>query len=120
MKKCIFLFGMFLCSGALALDMPKLAQQKNCSSCHAIDKATVGPAWRDVAKRYKGNMEAPVFLVNKIQQGGFGVWGLTAMPGQNVTNEEAGILVRFILGLPAREAPVALGDQERSGQGSGR
>ena len=40
---------------ASAEEMPALAKKLNCTACHAIDKKVVGPAWRDVAKKYTGS-----------------------------------------------------------------
>ena len=100
MKYCNFAIAFMLCSSvAFAVDMPELAMKKGCAGCHAIDKKLVGPAWREVAKHYKGNNDAPIFLANKIRMGGFGVWGSLPMPAQHVSNEEADTLTKLILGL---------------------
>lgn len=100
LKNLLFTVSLMLCSPvASALDMPELAMKKNCGGCHAIDKKVVGPAWSEVAKQYKGNQEAPVVLVNKIKQGGFGIWGALPMPAQHISDEDARTLVKFILGL---------------------
>ena len=101
MRYFIFAVALTFCgSVASAIDMPDLAKKRNCPRCHAIDKKIVGPSWLDVAKRYKRNEEAPLFLANKIWQGGFGVWGPVPMPEQHVSNEEAKKLAKFILELP--------------------
>jgi cytochrome c len=93
--------GMMLASSAFAVNMPPLATQAKCVSCHAIDKKLVGPAWMDVAKKYKGNKKAEAMLVAKVQKGGSGAWGTVAMPPYGATVKEADIktLVKFILGL---------------------
>ncbi len=82
--------------------MPDLARKYNCTACHAIDKKVVGPAWMDVAKKYKGDAGAEAKLITKVSKGGGGVWGSMPMPG----NDAAGAhqadmkeLVKFILGL---------------------
>ncbi len=96
-----------LCSSvASAVDMPDLAKKKNCAGCHAIEKKLVGPSWLEVAKRYKGNNEAPIFLANKIKLGGFGIWGSLPMPAQHVSDAEADALAKFILGLSGNRQQV--------------
>ncbi len=93
--------GLMAASGAMAVEMPELAKQAKCISCHAIDKKLVGPAWMDVSKKYKGNKKAAAMLVDKVKKGGSGVWGTVAMPPYAATVKEADIkeLVKFILAL---------------------
>jgi cytochrome c len=74
-----------------------LAKAKNCMSCHAIDKKLVGPAYKDVAAKYKGDAKAPAMLAEKIKAGGKGVWGPVPMPPNNVTPEEASKLAAWVL-----------------------
>ena len=74
-----------------------LAKAKNCMACHAIDKKLVGPAYKDVAAKYKGDAKAPAMLAEKIKAGGKGVWGQIPMPPNNVTPEEAAKLAAWVL-----------------------
>jgi cytochrome c len=74
-----------------------LAKAKNCMSCHAIDKKLVGPAYKDVAAKYKGDAKAPAMLAAKVKAGGKGTWGEIPMPPNNVTDEEAKKLVAWVL-----------------------
>ena len=74
-----------------------LAKSKNCMACHAIDKKLVGPAYKDVAAKYKGDAKAPAMLAAKIKAGGKGVWGEIPMPPNNVTPEEAAKLAAWVL-----------------------
>jgi cytochrome c len=46
-----------------------LARQNNCFKCHAVDKAKVGPAWKDVAAKLKGNKEAEAILIKHLTTG---------------------------------------------------
>ena len=75
----------------------KLAQQKNCLACHAVDTKIVGPAYRDVAKKYAAQKDAAAMLVTKIIKGSSGAWGTMPMPPQAVSEAEAGQLVAWIL-----------------------
>ncbi|HXE39035.1 MAG TPA: c-type cytochrome [Azonexus sp.] len=74
-----------------------LAKAKNCLSCHAIDKKLVGPAYKDVAAKYKGDAKAPAMLAAKIKAGGKGTWGEIPMPPNNVTDDEAKKLAAWVL-----------------------
>lgn len=79
---------------------PELAKQKNCMSCHAVDAKRVGPAYKDVAKKYAGQKDAEDRLVQKVLKGGSGNWGVVAMPpNTQVTEAEARTLVKWVLGL---------------------
>ncbi len=76
-----------------------LAKAKNCMSCHALDKKLVGPAYKDVAAKYKGDKAAPAALAAKIKAGGKGVWGQIPMPPNNVTEDEAKKLAAWVLSI---------------------
>ncbi|MGH8735724.1 MAG: c-type cytochrome [Burkholderiales bacterium] len=56
-----------------------LAKKHNCLACHSVDKKTVGPAYREIAKKYKGQNVAAK-LEQKVKKGGQGVWGPVPMP----------------------------------------
>jgi cytochrome c len=56
-----------------------LARKHNCLACHTVDKKAVGPAYRDIAKKYKGQNVAAK-LQEKVKKGGQGVWGPVPMP----------------------------------------
>lgn len=78
----------------------ELAQKKNCLACHAVDKKLVGPAYKDVAAKYKGDKTAEAKLTEKVQKGGSGVWGQIPMPANPQVNpDEAKTLVKWILSL---------------------
>lgn len=75
-----------------------LAKAKNCLACHQVDKKVVGPAYKDVAKKYTAKDEA--MLVEKVLKGGKGNWGPVPMPpNAAVKPEEATKLVKWILSL---------------------
>jgi len=92
--------GLMVAGSALAADMPDLAKKNNCTACHAIDKKVVGPAFADVAKKYKGDAGAKANLVSKMIKGGGGVWGAMPMPANPKLSEaDSAALVDFVLGL---------------------
>jgi cytochrome c len=76
---------------------PDLAQKKNCMACHAADKKLVGPSYKDVAAKYKGQADAVAKLSQKIIKGGSGAWGAIPMPANNVTEAEAKQLAQWVL-----------------------
>jgi cytochrome c len=57
-----------------------LAKKHNCLACHAPDKKLVGPSWKDIGARYKGQADAPAKLADKVKKGGANVWGPVPMP----------------------------------------
>jgi cytochrome c len=76
-----------------------LAQKKNCMACHAVDKKVVGPAYKDVAKKYDGQNVAAK-LATKVMKGGAGTWGAVPMPANpQVSQAEADTLVKWVLSL---------------------
>jgi cytochrome c len=92
--------GLMIAGGSMAADMPDLAKKNGCGNCHSIDKKVVGPAWQDVANKYKGDAGAADKLTAKISKGGSGVWGAVPMPAQAKLSEaDNKELVKFILGL---------------------
>lgn len=80
-----------------ALASKELAQQKNCLACHAEATKVVGPAYKDVAAKYKGQKDAVAALAAKIKGGGAGVWGTVPMPANAVTDAEAKTLAAWVL-----------------------
>jgi cytochrome c len=76
----------------------ELAKQKNCLACHATDKKLVGPSYKDVAAKYKGDKDAAAKLAKKIREGGVGVWGQVPMPANpQVNDQEAASLAKWVL-----------------------
>jgi cytochrome c len=75
-----------------------LAKKHNCTACHAVDKKMVGPAYQDVAKKYKGQADAAAKLAEKVKKGGSGVWGAVPMPpNATVPDGDIKTLVAWVL-----------------------
>jgi cytochrome c len=90
------LAAMGICGQAFA--QAELAKAKNCMACHGIDNKIVGPAYKDVAKKYAGQKDAEDKLTQKVLKGGGGVWGAIPMPANSqVTEAEARQLVKWVL-----------------------
>jgi cytochrome c len=95
--------GLSIAGGAQALDNAAgqaLMKKSGCDGCHEIDKKVVGPAYRDVAAKYKGDKDASAKLQNKVKRGGAHVWGDIVMP-PNILASDADIktLIDWILTL---------------------
>lgn len=90
-----------------AVDALALAKKNNCLVCHAIDKKLVGPAWKEVAAKYRGDASAESRLVNKIAKGGVNtiasggvVWGSMPMPAHpQISEADRRTLAKFVLNL---------------------
>jgi cytochrome c len=92
------LLGGFAVGPAMANEA--LAKSKQCVACHAVDKKLVGPAYKDVAKKYAGQSDAAAKLAAKIMAGGSGTWGAVPMPANTqVSQAEALQLANWVLGL---------------------
>ncbi|KTT19455.1 c-type cytochrome [Pseudacidovorax intermedius] len=77
-----------------------LATSKNCMACHTVDRKVIGPAFKDVAARYKDQKGAEDLLATKILKGGAGVWGPVPMPANSQVSEaDAKKLAAWVLTL---------------------
>jgi cytochrome c len=76
-----------------------LAKKNGCLACHAVDHKVVGPAYKDVAAKYKGQ-DVEAKLVEKVKKGGAGAWGSVPMPANaKVSDADLHTLVKWILSL---------------------
>jgi cytochrome c len=84
---------------AAAEDGAALAQKGGCMACHGVDKKILGPAYKDVAAKYKGQKDAEEMLIKKVKAGGSGVWGPMPMPPNagKLSDEEFKTVVAWIL-----------------------
>jgi len=98
MKRFVFALLATAAFSAPVLADQALATAKNCMACHAVDKKLVGPAYKDVAKKYAGDAKAADMLATKIMKGGSGVWGAIPMPANpQVSDAEAKKLAAWVL-----------------------
>ena len=75
-------------------------QKDGCAACHAVDKRVVGPAYDQVATKYRGDKTAAAKLEQKVKAGGSGVWGPVPMPPNTaVPDADIKALVSWILTL---------------------
>jgi len=86
-------------SGVASADQA-LAQKNACMSCHGVDKKIVGPAFKEVAAKYKNDKGAEARLVETVKKGGKGNWGQIPMPpNPQVKDEDVKNIVHWILSL---------------------
>ncbi|MDP3836396.1 MAG: c-type cytochrome [Hydrogenophaga sp.] len=98
MKHVFLIMAAMTSLAAPAMADEALAKSKNCMACHAVDKKLVGPAYKDVAKKYAGDAKAVDALSTKIMKGGSGVWGAIPMPGNpQVSEADAKKLAAWVL-----------------------
>jgi cytochrome c551/c552/cytochrome c553 len=75
-----------------------LAKRKGCLACHGADKRIMGPSFREVAARYKGQEGAAAKLLEKLRRGGSGAWGPLPMPpNPDLAESDAAALVQWVL-----------------------
>ena len=90
----------FAVAAAPAFANEELAKKNACTACHSIEKKLVGPAYKEVALKYKGDATAEAKLIDKVKKGGKGVWGEVPMPPNGaVKDEDVKTLVKWILAL---------------------
>src|SRR5208282_876863 len=68
----------------------ELAKSSGCLNCHAVDSKKIGPAFKDVAAKYKGKADAEATLVAKIS-------GAKGHPQVKATPDEVKTLVKWVL-----------------------
>lgn len=91
---------LMVAGSAMATDMPAVAKKNNCTACHAVDKKVVGPAWKDIGAKYKGDATAHDKLAAKVKKGGSGAWGPMPMPANpKVSDADMKEMIDFILAL---------------------
>ena len=85
----------------------KLVGGSDCLACHQVERKSIGPAYTEVAKKYRGDVEAMAKLVKKVKAGGSGVWGDVMMPPHpQLTDAQAQQMVAYVLSLgQARSGP---------------
>lgn len=98
MKKMVFALALSAASAGSAWADQALAQAKNCMGCHAVANKVVGPGFKEVAAKYKGDKAAADKLATKIIKGGAGAWGAIPMPANpQVSEADAKKLAAWVL-----------------------
>lgn len=78
----------------------ELAKKNACTACHAVDKKIVGPAYKEVAAKYRNDKAAEAKLAEKVKKGSVGVWGQVPMPpNAHVADADVAALTKWVLSL---------------------
>lgn len=93
----LLLTPLLLASAVMAQDVPKQIAKYNCLGCHAVDQKIVGPSYKDIAARYRGQKDAEALLMKEVRSGVQGKWGKIPMPPQQIADEDLKIIMHWIL-----------------------
>lgn len=75
-----------------------LAEKNGCLGCHSVSEKVVGPSFKDVAAKYRGQKDAAAILASKVKAGGSGVWGTVAMPpNSKIADKDLKKIVAWVL-----------------------
>jgi cytochrome c len=78
----------------------ELATKSKCTTCHQMDKKVLGPSFKQIAAKYKGQKNAEAMLADSMLKGAKGKWGgKVPMPAQKITPADAQKLSKWILSL---------------------
>lgn len=95
--------GLTLANGVLAADPTAgdtLTKNSGCNACHSVEKKILGPAYKDVAAKYRNDKAAEADLIKKVKAGGKGVWGDMPMPpNAHVKDDDIKTMVKWILSI---------------------
>ena len=87
---------------ARAAEGEAIMKKARCVACHAVDQKRVGPAYKDVAAKYKGDAKSPGHLFDKVRAGGSGNWGQVPMmphPVDKISDDDLKAVIHWILSL---------------------
>ena len=77
-----------------------LLKKYACLACHSANAKVVGPSYKDVAAKYRGQADAEQTLVAKVKGGGAGVWGEVPMPpNPTVPDADLQAMIKWILAV---------------------
>ena len=74
--------------------------KSGCAACHQVDKKALGPAFREIAKKHKGQKDAVEVLVKKVRSGGAGAYGTIPMPPNSpsqISDKDLKAIVEWVL-----------------------
>ena len=83
---------MGIIAAAAANAQEALAKSSGCLNCHAVDTKKMGPAFKDVAAKYKGKSDAEATLVAKITGG-------KEHPAVKASADDVKSLIKWVLSL---------------------
>jgi cytochrome c len=77
-----------------------LISKSDCFACHKVQDKLLGPSYKDVANKYENTKSNIDYLVNKVKNGGSGVWGQIPMsPHPALSDDDARAMISYVLSL---------------------
>jgi cytochrome c len=89
---CTTLAALALTASGTVAAQADLAKSAGCTNCHDVATKKVGPAFKDIAAKYKGNAGAEATLTSKISGG-------KDHPAVKASPEDVTKLVKWILAM---------------------
>ncbi|TKT86581.1 carbohydrate-binding protein [Dyadobacter frigoris] len=87
----------------------KLYASLDCKSCHTMETKSVGPALKEIAKKYKDREGSDILLARKIITGGSGNWGTYPMPPHaDLPEKDAKEIAGYILSMGQKAGKMPL------------
>jgi cytochrome c len=89
---------------AQAADPAQISTKAGCAVCHAAERKLVGPSWKEVAARYKGNAGAPALLAERVRKGSTGIWGKVPMAptdAKAISDADLKAVIGWVLATPS-------------------
>ena len=77
-----------------------LMAKAQCAACHNVEQKLVGPSYKQVAEKHRGDAGAVATLVKKVREGGTGVYGQIPMPPNpknKISDDDLKKLVEWVL-----------------------
>lgn len=75
-----------------------ILQKNACLACHQVDNKVVGPAYKEVAEKYKDDPANAELLTKHIKEGSQGVWGAIPMPpNMGISDEDLTVVVDWLM-----------------------
>lgn len=92
---------------AQTLTGKSLMMKSDCSTCHKVSEASIGPAFEKVSAKYKNVPKATEYLASKIIKGTSGVWGEVPMPAHPAMKDyEVKQIVEWVMSLSGKENSI--------------
>jgi cytochrome c len=78
----------------------RLIEASDCMSCHKKETKSIGPTYRDIARKYRRQDGSLEYITKKIISGGANVWGETAMAAHpQLSTADASEMAKYILNI---------------------
>jgi cytochrome c len=90
MMVALMSMAMAAAGAASGQDQSALAKSSGCLNCHAVDTKKMGPAFKDIAAKYKGKADAEATLVAEIS-------GAKGHPTVKASPDDIKTLVKWVL-----------------------